>query len=92
MNGTDTVKALLAAIEAGDMAKASGLMTDDLTFSGPVPQPIAKNEYVGLQGALVAAMPDWKFNATDFKEDGERKAATQCVARCLGWTLFPAES
>jgi hypothetical protein len=36
-----------------------------------VPQPVHKNEFLGLQGALVAAIPDWKFNASDFREQGD---------------------
>lgn len=43
-----------------------------MVFDGPVPQPIGKNEFIGLQGALVAAIPDWKFNAGEYKEQGDK--------------------
>jgi predicted ester cyclase len=71
MSATDIVKTVLAALEAGDMNKAGSLVADDMVFAGPVPQPIGKREFLGLQGALVAAIPDWKFNASDYKEQGD---------------------
>ena len=70
MNAIDIVKAGLAATEAGDFNKLGSMLTDDMVFAGPVPEPVGKREFIGLQSMLVAAMPDWKFNATEFKEDG----------------------
>ena len=75
MSNIDVFKSVLAAFEARDMKKADGLFSDDFQLSGPVPQPIGKREFVGLQSALVAAMPDWKFNASDFKEEGDKVMA-----------------
>jgi predicted ester cyclase len=72
MSNTDLVKAALAAFESGDTKKAEGLFSDDMVFAGPVPEPVGKKEFLGLQGALVAAIPDWKFNASDFKEQGDK--------------------
>lgn len=71
MSAIDIVKAGLAAVEAGDFKKLDGMVADDYVFAGPVPKPLGKREFIGLQSALLAAMPDWKFNATDFKEDGD---------------------
>lgn len=71
MSNTELVKSALAAFESGDPKKAESLLSDDMMFSGPVPQPIPRKDFVGLQGALVAAIPDWKFNASDYKEQGD---------------------
>jgi ketosteroid isomerase-like protein len=68
MSNTDLVKAALAAFESGDTKMADSLLSDDMVFAGPVPQPVGKHEFIGLQGALVAAIPDWKFNASEYKE------------------------
>ena len=72
MSNIDVLKSVYAAFEARDTNKAGGLITDDFVLVGPMPQPISKREFVGLQSALVAAMPDWKFNASDFKEEGDK--------------------
>ncbi len=75
MSNIDVFKAGLAAFEARDSKKVDGLIADDFQLSGPTPQPLGKHEFVGLQSALIAAMPDWKFNASDFKEEGDKVMA-----------------
>jgi predicted ester cyclase len=72
MSNTDVFKATLAALEARDMKKVDGLISDEFKLAGPVPQPIGKREYVGLMSAAIGAMPDWKFNASDLKEQGDQ--------------------
>jgi hypothetical protein len=72
MSATDFVKEGLAAVEAGDFKKLDSLVADDMVFTGPLPMPLGKKEFIGLQSALHAALPDWKFNPSDFKEDGDR--------------------
>jgi hypothetical protein len=32
--------------------------------------PVGKREFMGLQMALHTAMPDWKLDASDFRENG----------------------
>ena len=75
MNAIDIVKTGLAAVEAGQASKFVGLLADDMVFAGPVPQPIGKQEFVGLQMALVMAMPDWKFNAANYNQMGDKVTA-----------------
>jgi len=75
MSNTDVFKSGMAAFEARDLKKVDELISDDFQLSGPVPQPIGKKEFIGLQSALVTAIPDWKFNATDFKEEGDKVTA-----------------
>ena len=75
MNDIDVVKAGLAASEAGQTGKFADTLTDDMVFAGPVPQPVGKHEFVGLMDAMVAGIPDWKFNASDFKQVGDKITA-----------------
>lgn len=44
--------------------------SDDFTFSGPVPQPIGKEDWIGLQTLLGIAMPDFSFNISKVEEKG----------------------
>jgi predicted ester cyclase len=89
MDAVALVQAAFAATEAGDMAKAGSYMTDDFAFSGPMPQPLGKAEFLALQGALVAALPDWKFNAKDFKVQGNKVTATVQITGTHTATLSP---
>lgn len=87
MSNIDVFKSGLAAFEAGDAKKVDSLLSDDMVFAGPVPQPIGKREFVGLQTALIAAMPNWKFNASDFKEEGDKVTAQAHVSGTQTATL-----
>jgi ketosteroid isomerase-like protein len=72
MTAMDIVKDGLAAADAGDFNKLAGLLADDMVFAGPVPEPVGKREFLGIQSAMHAGMPDWKFNPKDFKENGDQ--------------------
>jgi len=39
-----------------------------MIFTGPVPKPLSRVEYIDLLRAIHKAFPDWKFNATNFKQ------------------------
>ncbi len=70
-NGAGVVRRVMSAIEGGDFAAARALLHDDFTFSGPVPQPIGPDAWLGVHQALYAAMPDLRFNATNVTEEGQ---------------------
>jgi hypothetical protein len=65
------VKNVVNAIEAGDFPAARALLSDDFQFSGPVPQPIGPDAWLGVHRALYSAMPDLRFNATNYTDDGQ---------------------
>lgn len=71
MNAIEIVRLGLDAIEAHDFKKLDEYLADDMKFVGPTPEPVGKREFIALQSALVSAMPDWKFNPSNFKEDGD---------------------
>lgn len=89
MDPQTIVRETLTAIETGDVAKAGSHMTDDFKFSGPVPQPIGKSEFLAMQTALVAAMPNWKFNAKNYKTQGNKVTLTVQITATHSATLKP---
>jgi predicted ester cyclase len=72
MSAMDVVKEGLAATEAGDFGKLENLVADDFSMTGPVPMPVGKSEFIGLMKVLLKAMPDWSFNAKDYRENGDQ--------------------
>ena len=64
------VQRVIRAIEGADFPAARALLHDDFAFSGPVPQPIGPEAWLGVHQALYGAMPDLRFNATNFTGDG----------------------
>ncbi|MBF6590628.1 MAG: nuclear transport factor 2 family protein [Ktedonobacterales bacterium] len=87
MSATDVAKATMNALQAHDMAAASALMTDDFTFSGAVPVPLNKQQYLGVQWALFAAIPNWNFNASNYEEQGDKVILTVQITGTQTGTL-----
>lgn len=87
MSNIDIAQQGLAAWSRGDIATLGSLLTDDFTLSGPTPQPVDKNAFLGLCSALIAAVPDWSFNPTDWREDGDMVYATYHVTGTHTGTL-----
>jgi predicted ester cyclase len=71
MNELELAKKLLSYIEAGDRASARKLLSDDFTFSGPVPEPISGPMWLGMHEKLSVAFPDWAFNLSELRADGD---------------------
>jgi predicted ester cyclase len=71
MSNTDIVKAGQAAWSGSDWATLNSLVADDFTLSGVTPQPLDKSTFIRLGHALLAAFPDWSFNASDYREEGD---------------------
>ena len=69
MNAVETVQAVIGAIEANDFARARSLLADDFTFGGAVPQPIGPDAWLGIHKSFNAAMPDFSFNASNFRDE-----------------------
>ncbi len=85
MSAIDIVKVALAAVEAGDFKKADGVIADDMVFAGPVPEPLGKQEFLGVQKAMLTAMPDWSSTVQT-----TRKMATWLLRTCMSPEHRPA--
>jgi hypothetical protein len=71
MNELELAKKLLSDIEVGDKASALKLLSDDFTFNGPVPEPISGAMWLGLTEKLIKAFPDWAYNVSELRADGD---------------------
>ena len=87
MDPLDVVNQWLAAVEAGDWNTAASLLAEDMVFEGPVPEPVGKAQFVGLQSALVAGIPDWSFNPTDISAQGDQVFLTNHISGTQTGTL-----
>ncbi len=87
MSNTDVVKAGMAAWSGSDWATMSSLVADDFTLIGATPQPLDKSAFLGLGRALLAAFPDWSFNASDYREEGDNVSLTTHITGTHTGTL-----
>jgi predicted ester cyclase len=62
MNKREIVKTLLDSVQKGDFEKTKSLLSDDFQFSGPIPQPINREAWLGMTASLKTAFPDLDYH------------------------------
>jgi hypothetical protein len=62
MEPQELVNEFVSAFNAGDYDKLTGYLSDDFTFSGPVPEPLGAEMWLALSQALKGGMPDINFH------------------------------
>lgn len=85
MNTLEIVKKALAEIEKGTID--ASMYSEDMIFSGPVPKPLKRDEYLTLLRNLVGASPDWNFHARNFTVLGDTVKVTVSITGTQTRTL-----
>jgi len=62
MDTKELAHSFVDAYNAGDMVKIASYLSDDFTFSGPVPEPIGSKEWLGMHSIFKTAFPDISYN------------------------------
>jgi len=77
MDTKTTVQSLMDAIQMGEFEKAKSLFADDFKFSGPVPEPISGQAWLGMSASLRNAFPDldYQFKIEDVDGDSAHISA-----------------
>ena len=88
MNAIEPVKSLFSAIEANNYGQAEKLLSDDFAFEGVTPTRVTRREFIELHRHLLKAIPDWKFNAHDFKVTGDN---VHCSVKISGTHSQPLD-
>ncbi len=70
MNKRETVQALMDAVQKGDFENAKSMLADDFQFSGPVPEPINAETWLGMSASLKTAFPDLDYHFKAIGADG----------------------
>ena len=71
MDTKETVQSLMDAVQMGDFEKAKSYLSSDFKFSGPVPEPISGEEWLGMSAGLKAAFPDLDYQFKIESVDGD---------------------
>jgi predicted ester cyclase len=72
MTNEELIRAALSTIESGNVDESAKYFADDMTFSGPVPEPIGKDAFLAVHRAMLTGIPNWKFNFEKVGEDGDQ--------------------
>ena len=81
MNKRETVEALLDSVQKGDLEMAESMLTDDFQFSGPIPEPINKEAWLGMSTSLKNAFPDLDYH---FKVIGTERDVVRTTSQLSG--------
>jgi len=71
MNKRETVQALMDSIQKGDFENTKAMLADDFQFSGPVPEPINREAWLGMSASLKKAFPDLDYHFKVIGADGD---------------------
>lgn len=71
MSNIDVVQQFLSSLEQGNMHAAAQMLSDHFLFKGPSLLVLTKAQYLEAHGALVQAIPDWQYNPTGWREEGD---------------------
>ena len=76
MNKRETVQSLVDSIQKGDFENAKTMLAEDFQYSGPVPEPINKEAWLGMSASLKTAFPDLDYHFKVIGADGDVVKAT----------------
>src|SRR5512138_1655263 len=71
MNKRESVQALMDSVQKGDFDTAKTMLADDFQFSGPVPEPINKEAWLGMSSSLRTAFPDLDYHFKVIGTEGD---------------------
>ena len=76
MNKRESVQALMDSVQEGDFENAKTMLADDFQFSGPLPEPIDQEAWVGMNTRLQTAFPDLDYHFKVIGAEGDVVRAT----------------
>ncbi len=78
MNKRETVQALMATVQRGDLERAKSMFADDFEFtSGAVSDPIDADAWLNMSTSLKTAFPDLNYHFKVIGADGDVVRSTR---------------
>lgn len=71
MSVHESAESFVKAFNAGDYDTVASHLSNDFQFSGPVPEPISGQQWIGLTRLLRAAFPDIQYNMRVVSVEGD---------------------
>ena len=81
MNKRETVQALVDSVQKADFQTTKSMLADDFQFSGPIPEPIDKEAWLGMSSNLKTAFPDLNYH---FKVIGAEGDVVRVISQLSG--------
>jgi predicted ester cyclase len=76
MDTKKVAEEFLVAFNADDIEKCRSFLADGFTFSGPTPEPVSADQWMGIVMGMRAAFPDLNYNIKISGVDGDKVMTT----------------
>lgn len=70
MNKREIVQSLMDSLQKGEFELANSMLADEFQFSGPVPEPINREDWLSMSINLKTAFPDLDYHFKVIGTDG----------------------
>lgn len=87
MNRTEIARTVMEAAARGDAATAKSHLSNDFVLTGPTPEPLNAEQWLGLHQLINVGMPDFSFNISDVQEKGDTVTLTMQITGTHQGTL-----
>jgi len=77
MSNKETLSRLFKELDTRNYDSAANMVDESFKISGPFPEPFSKEMWLGSTKGLHAAFSDFKFNAANYEENGDKVNFTQ---------------
>ena len=71
MNKREIVQTVMDSIQKGDFFNAKSMLAEDFQFSGPIPEPINREAWLGMSSSLKTAFPNLDYHFNVIGTDGD---------------------
>jgi hypothetical protein len=71
MNRIELVDEMMTALQGGDLELAANTLADNFELTGLTPKTLSKRPFLAVQAELLDAMPDFSYNLSTLRDDGE---------------------
>ena len=71
MNKREIVQSLMDSVQKGDFTNAKSMLAEDFQFSGPIPEPINREAWLGMSASLKTAFPNLNYHFNVIGADGD---------------------
>jgi predicted ester cyclase len=71
MNKREIVQSLMDSVQKGDFESARTMLADNFVFSGPIPEPINAEAWLGMSLNMRTAFPDLDYRFKVIGTDGD---------------------
>ena len=77
MKKEEVLTQVISAVEGKSWETAERNLAEDFTFTGAVPRPLGKEEWIKVNQAIISGLPDLRYNLKQITQKGDDKLSAK---------------